>query len=127
MRSYEIQLFKGENGGIGSYFDDRDSAMSDADQLAADLRIQGVRILKEKYVQESNVASCDVKFIRKRINSGPGDRRKGTQQMVRSNPRPTGTLKSPRRSARRRGGLRAELAQANVVLARKNQALRCPW
>ena len=50
MRSYEIQLLKGGKWEVDSYFDDRDSAMSDADQLAADLRVQGVRVLEEKSV-----------------------------------------------------------------------------
>jgi hypothetical protein len=53
--------------------------MSDADQLAVDVRIQSVRVLKEKYDKESNIATCDVIFTRKRNKSGPGDRRKGTQ------------------------------------------------
>ena len=46
MRSYEIQIFKGGKWEFDSHFDDRDSAMSDADQLAADLRIQGGGSLK---------------------------------------------------------------------------------
>ena len=50
MRSYEIQFLKGRKREVDSYFDDRDSAMSDADQLAADLRVQGVRVLEEKSV-----------------------------------------------------------------------------
>jgi hypothetical protein len=80
MRSYEIQLLKGGIWEVDSYFDDRDSAMSDADQLAADLRVQGVRVLEEKYDKESNIATCDVIYTRKRNESAPGDRRKGTQQ-----------------------------------------------
>jgi len=102
MRSYEIQLFKGGKWEFDSYFDDRDSAMSDADQLAADVRIQGVRVLKENYDQDSNTATCDVIFSRKRNNRDPGDRRKTTQKMARSNPRPTGAEGVPRRSARRK-------------------------
>ena len=74
MRSYEIQLLKGGKWEVDSYFDDRDSAMSDADQLAADLRVQGVRVLEEKYDKESNIATCDVVHTRKRNKSAPGDR-----------------------------------------------------
>jgi hypothetical protein len=60
MRSYEIQFLKGRKREVDSYFDDRDSAMSDADQLAADLRVQSVRVLEEKYGKESNIATYDV-------------------------------------------------------------------
>jgi len=62
MRSYEIQLLKGGKWEVDSYFDDRDSAVSDADQLAANLQVQGVRVLEEKYDIESNIATCDVTY-----------------------------------------------------------------
>ncbi len=81
MRSYEIQIFKGGKWEFDSYFDDRDSAMSDADQLAADVRIQGVRVLKENYDQDTNVATCDVIFTRMRKKNGPGDNRQGPQKV----------------------------------------------
>ena len=82
MRSYEIQFLRGRKREVDSYFDDRDSAMSDADQLAADLRVQGVRVLEEKYDKESNIATYDVIYTRKRNKSGPGNRRKGTQKIA---------------------------------------------
>ncbi len=84
MRSYEIQVFKAGKWEFDSYFKDRDSAMFDADQLAADARIEGVRVLKENYDETSNTATCDVIFTRLRNKNGPGDRRKKAQKQNRS-------------------------------------------
>lgn len=39
MRSYEIHLLKGGKWEVDPYFDDRDSAIPDADRLSADLRV----------------------------------------------------------------------------------------
>jgi hypothetical protein len=100
MHSYEIQLFKGGKWEFDSYFDDRDSAMSDAEQLAADIRIQGVRVLKEHYDQDSNIATCDVIYTRRRNTRAPDQGRKTTQKTARHNPQPTGARGVPRRSAR---------------------------
>jgi len=91
VRSYEIQIFKGGKWEFDSHFDDRDSAMSDADQLAADLRIQGGRVLKENYDQDTNVATCDVIFTRMRKKNGPGDNRQGPQKVSYNKPKPAGT------------------------------------
>ena len=84
MRSYEIQVFKAGKWEFDSYFKDRDSAMFDADQLAADVRIEGVRVLKENYDEESNTAKCDVIFTRLRNKNGPGDWRQQAQEKNRS-------------------------------------------
>jgi hypothetical protein len=102
MHSYEIQLFKRGKWEFDSYFDDREAAMFDADRLAADLRIQGVRVLKENYDQKSNVATCDVIFTRLRKESGPGDRRKSVKKTARSNSKATSSPDAARRPARQK-------------------------
>jgi hypothetical protein len=102
MRSYEIQVFKGGKWEFDSYFDDRDSAMSDADQLAADVRIQGVRVLKENYDQSTNVATCDVIFTRLRKKNGSGDRRKRVENTARNKPWATRAKDVSRRPTRRK-------------------------
>jgi hypothetical protein len=102
MRSYEIQVFKGGKWEFDSYFDDRDSAMSDADQLAADVRIQGVRALKENYDQSTNVATCDVIFTRLRKKNRPGDRHKRVENTARSKSWSTGAKDLSRRPTRRK-------------------------
>ena len=90
MRSYEIQVYKGWKWEFDSYFEDRYSAMADADELVADARIQGVRVLKENYDETSNIAVCDVIFTRMRNkNAGPDLKRKPAPRNNRSKNRST--------------------------------------
>ncbi|NKB22312.1 MAG: hypothetical protein GKS01_17635 [Alphaproteobacteria bacterium] len=102
MRSYEIQVFKAGKWEFDSYFEDRESAMFDADQLVADVRIQGVRVLKENYNQESNIAKCDVIFTRMRNKNGPGDWRNKARKKSENTTAPSVRHERARQPVRRK-------------------------
>lgn len=70
--------------GVRLLFQNRESAMFDTDQLAADARIEGVRVLKENYDEASNTATCDVNFARLRKKKRAGYWRKKAQKQNRS-------------------------------------------
>lgn len=78
MQSYELQVYKGGKWEFDSYFDDRSTAVSEAERLHSSGRYSGIRVLEESYRDDSETSVCSVIFSRlKRINKGDDWRTRG--------------------------------------------------
>lgn len=62
MSNFEIQVYKSGNWNVDSYFDDRDTAMSEAERLNGSGKHPGVRILQEDYDEKTNTSNYRVIF-----------------------------------------------------------------
>lgn len=64
MQSFELQVYKRGKWEFDSYFNDRDTALDEAHRMADTTRHGGVRVLADKYDENSNESACDVIFSR---------------------------------------------------------------
>lgn len=64
MQSFELQVYKRGKWEYDSYFNDRESALDEAHRMVDTTRHGGVRVLADKYDENSNGSACDVIFSR---------------------------------------------------------------
>lgn len=66
MQSYELQVYKNGKWEFDSYFDDRSTALFEAERLHQNDRYNGIRVLEERYRENSETSDCTVIFSRLR-------------------------------------------------------------
>ena len=75
MQSFELQVYKGGKWEFDSYFDDRETALFEAERLHDSDRYHGIRILEELFRDDSATSECSVIFSRLRKAEAPDDPR----------------------------------------------------
>jgi len=75
MQSFELQVYKGGKWEFDSYFDDRETALFEAERLHDSDRYHGIRILEELFRDDSATSECSVIFSRLRKAEAPNDAR----------------------------------------------------
>jgi len=79
MHSFELQVYKRGKWEFDSYFNDRDTALDEAHRMVDTTRHGGIRVLADKFDDNSGETACDVIFSRmlkshalaKNGNAGP--------------------------------------------------------
>lgn len=66
MQSFELQVYKGGKWEFDSYFDDRETALFEAERLHDSDRYHGIRVLEEQFTEDSATSRCSVIFSRLR-------------------------------------------------------------
>lgn len=72
MLSFELQVYKAGKWEFDSYFDDRETALFEAERLHDSERYNGIRLVEEQFVDGSELSECSVIFSRIR-KPDPGD------------------------------------------------------
>jgi len=62
--AFELQIYKNGQWQFDSYFDDRDTVVSEAERMNRTGRYAGVRVLQETYKENSNACQYHVIFSR---------------------------------------------------------------
>jgi hypothetical protein len=68
--AFELQIYQNGQWQFDSYFDDKDTVVSEAERMNASGRYSGVRVLEETYKEGSNACEYHVIFSRLGKDSG---------------------------------------------------------
>lgn len=70
--AFELQIYQNGQWQFDSYFDDKDTVVSEAERMNTSGRYAGVRVLEESYKENSNSCEYHVIFSRLGKDSGAG-------------------------------------------------------
>jgi hypothetical protein len=97
--AFELQVYQNGQWQFDSYFDDKDTVVSEAERMTSSGRFSGVRVLQESYKENSNTCEYHVIFSRLGKDSSPGGEWRNRYQ---GQPRPAkgaaGGAEMPRRA-----------------------------
>lgn len=77
MDTFELQLYKRDKWEFDSYYTDQDSALDEARRMTKTTRFGGVRVLADKYDEETKQSNCAVVFSQMLKDAAPQKRKKG--------------------------------------------------
>jgi hypothetical protein len=76
MDTYELQVYKRDKWEFDSYFNDRESALDEARRMIKTTRHGGVRLLADKYDEDTKKSGCAVVFSHMLKGDVPARRKK---------------------------------------------------
>jgi hypothetical protein len=108
--AYELQIYQNGQWQFDSYFDDRDTVVSEAERMNGSGRYAGVRILEEVYNENKNACEYHVIFSRLGKDNSPGGDWRDKYQ---------GMASQPKAAADRGAAKRAQPRQRSLPDVRK--------
>lgn len=84
MQSFELQVYKSGKWEFDSYFDDRETALFEAERLHDSDRYHGIRVLEEQFREDSATSQCSVIFSRvKKVGASDDQRTRASREAYR--------------------------------------------
>jgi len=117
MQSFELQVYKSGKWEFDSYFDDRETALFEAERLHDSDRYHGIRVLEEQFRDDSATSECSVIFSRvKKVEANDDPRTRASREAyrmaVREITRPDRARNAGTQGARKAGSRKSGKARA---------------